>query len=191
MSLFSEKYHQIQLGFESLPCLQRNLLLAGIMTFLLVIVGFSQSWNLAFSLLNMCLISAIMALGVNIQWGFAGLFNAGVMGFAALGGLAAVLISVDPVEAAWAVGGQALLFGFSIGVLTTYSAILIWKRLRNAGLKRFWITILLLVFGFAATRFFTDPATLAIEAVDPAKSVYLGGLGMPIMFSWIFGGLLA
>ena len=61
---------------------------------------------MAFSILNMCLISAIMAFGVNIQWGYAGLFNAGVMGFAALGGLAAVLISVDPVKAAWAAGGQ-------------------------------------------------------------------------------------
>lgn len=43
--------------------------------------------------------------GVNIQWGYAGLFNAGVMGFAALGGLAAVLVSMDPVPAAWAAGG--------------------------------------------------------------------------------------
>ncbi len=32
-----------------------------------------------------------MALGVNIQWGYAGLFNVGTMAFAALGGLAAAL----------------------------------------------------------------------------------------------------
>ena len=54
--------------------------------------GFVQSWNTALSILNMGLISAIMALGVNIQWGYAGLFNVGVMGFTALGGLAAVLV---------------------------------------------------------------------------------------------------
>ena len=29
-----------------------------------------------------------MAMGVNLQWGYAGLFNVGVMGFAAVGGLA-------------------------------------------------------------------------------------------------------
>jgi ABC-type branched-subunit amino acid transport system permease subunit len=34
----------------------------------------------------MSLISAIMALGVNIQWGYAGLFNVGVMGFTASAG---------------------------------------------------------------------------------------------------------
>ena len=56
---------------------------------LIAITGFSQSWNSALLIVNMGLISAIMALGVNLQWGFAGLFNIGVMGFVALGGLAA------------------------------------------------------------------------------------------------------
>ena len=44
----------------------------------------------------MSLISAIMAMGVNIQWGYAGLFNVGIMGFVALGGLAVVLTSAVP-----------------------------------------------------------------------------------------------
>ena len=51
---------------------RRNILLFGIMTLLLCFVGFVQSWNVTLSLLNMCLISAIMALGLNIQWGYAG-----------------------------------------------------------------------------------------------------------------------
>ena len=54
---------------------------------------FSGSWNTSLAILNMGLISAVMALGVNMQWGYAGLFNAGVVGFLALGGLAPVLIS--------------------------------------------------------------------------------------------------
>ena len=40
-----------------------------------------------------------MSLGVNIQWGYAGLFNSGVMGFAALGGVAVVLVSMSPSRA--------------------------------------------------------------------------------------------
>jgi ABC-type branched-subunit amino acid transport system permease subunit len=56
-----------------------------------------QSWTLALTILNMSLISAIMALGVNMQWGYAGLFNVGIMGFTALGGLAVVLIAMPPV----------------------------------------------------------------------------------------------
>ena len=49
-----------------------------------------------------------MALGVNIQWGYAGLFNVGIMGFAALGGVAAVLVSMRPVEGALTAGGWNL-----------------------------------------------------------------------------------
>ena len=51
-------------------------------------------------MLNLCLISALMSLAVNIQWGYAGLFNIGIMVFAALGGLADVLVSRPPVPAA-------------------------------------------------------------------------------------------
>ncbi len=72
---------------------------------LLVLTGMMQSWNLALQILNMGLISAIMALGVNLQWGFAGLFNVGVMGFVALGGLAVALTAMPPVGDAWRAGG--------------------------------------------------------------------------------------
>jgi branched-chain amino acid transport system permease protein len=74
-----------------------------------------QSWNLALSILNLSLLSAIMAMGVNLQWGYAGLFNTGIMGFTALGGLAVVLISAQPVPEGWAAGGPrvvgAMVFG--------------------------------------------------------------------------------
>ena len=78
---------------------------------LILATGLLQSWNSALLILNMGLISAIMALGVNLQWGFAGLFNVGIMGFAALGGLATVLISMPPVPEAWTAGGRACYLG--------------------------------------------------------------------------------
>jgi branched-chain amino acid transport system permease protein len=173
------------------PARQRNLVLACIMAALLAIVGFSQSWNLAFSLLNMCLISAIMSLGVNIQWGYAGLFNAGVMGFAALGGLAAVLVSVDPVPAAWSAGGMGILFGVVIGFITICAGIFLWTRTRFWGRKRYWLVGGVVALGYAIMRWVIDPSILAIEAVDPARSGFLGGLGLPIVFSWFVGGVLA
>ena len=67
-----------------------------IMMGLIILVGIFQSWNIALSIFNLCLISAVMTMGANIQWGYAGLINFGIMGYTALGGLAAVLISVDP-----------------------------------------------------------------------------------------------
>ncbi|MDD9918717.1 MAG: hypothetical protein OXT01_29055, partial [Rhodospirillaceae bacterium] len=87
----------------------RKVLLFGVMALLLLLVGFVQSWSLALAILNLCLISAVMSLGVNIQWGYAGLFNVGVMGFAALGGLAGVLVSTPPVHNAIAAGGGGIL----------------------------------------------------------------------------------
>lgn len=75
---------------------------------LFVGTGFVQSWNTALTIFNMGLISAILAIGVNLQWGFAGLFNVGVMGFVAIGGLASVIVTVSPVQEAWAAGGPRM-----------------------------------------------------------------------------------
>ena len=36
-----------------------------VMAALLLLVGFAQSWNVALALINLCLISAVMALGAH------------------------------------------------------------------------------------------------------------------------------
>ena len=92
----------------------RNVLYFVAIAALIIITGMVQSWNSALLILNMGLISAVMALGVNLQWGFAGLFNVGVMGFVALGGLAAVLVSTDPVSEAWGAGGLRIQFALAV-----------------------------------------------------------------------------
>ena len=76
----------------------RAIALYVVMAALIAGTGMVMGWNYALTIVNMGLISAIMALGVNLQWGFAGLFNVGIMGFVALGGLAAVLVSMPPVN---------------------------------------------------------------------------------------------
>ena len=72
---------------------------------ILFAVGIFQSWNVALTIFNLCLISSIMTLGINVQWGNAGIVNFGVMGFAALGGLANIIISMPPTSNAWETGG--------------------------------------------------------------------------------------
>ena len=76
---------------------KRSIICFSIMAFLLMIVGFGQSWNVALAIFNLCLISAVMSMGLNMQWGYAGLFNAGVMASTAIGGLTAILVSYEPV----------------------------------------------------------------------------------------------
>ena len=168
----------------------RNIFLFAAMALLILLTGFLQSWNSALLILNMGLISAIMSLGVNLQWGFAGLFNVGVMGFVALGGLATVLISMPPVTEAWSAGGLRTMLGLVIGVASLWLTSLAIVRLPSGKAKILGI-IAGLIVGFFALRFVFDGGVSAIEAVNPASTGYLGGLGLPILLAWPAGGLLA
>ncbi|WP_378943518.1 branched-chain amino acid ABC transporter permease [Paracoccus sp. R86501] len=147
---------------------------------------FSGSWNTSLAILNMGLLSAITALGVNMQWGYAGLFNVGVVGFLALGGLAPVLVSLPPVEGAWQAGGSRLLAALAVGVGVLAIAKLVWTRTRS-GL----LIAAVLLAGFFAYRYLFDPAVIAIEANNPSRHGNIGGLGLPVMLSWLVGGLFA
>ena len=168
----------------------KNSILYLIMISLILLVGFVQSWNVALLILNMCIISSIMSLGVNIQYGYAGLFNLGIMGFVALGGLATVIISAPPVYEAWNAGGIRIIIALSFGALTIFLATYVWKLLKNSRYKSLAISIIL-ILGFFIYRFIFDPAVEAIEKINPATQGYLGGLGLPIILSWPVGGLLA
>ena len=168
----------------------KNSILYLIMISLILLVGFVQSWNVALLILNMCIISSIMSLGVNIQYGYAGLFNLGIMGFVALGGLATVIISAPPVYEAWDAGGIRIIFALSFGALTIFLATYVWKLLKNSRYKSLAISMIL-ILGFFIYRFIFDPAVEAIEKINPATQGYLGGLGLPIILSWPVGGLLA
>ena len=168
----------------------KNSILYIIMISLILLVGFVQSWNVALLIINMCIISSIMSLGVNIQYGYAGLFNLGIMGFVALGGLATVIISAPPVYEAWDAGGIRIIFALSFGALTIFLATYVWKLLKNSRYKSLAISIIL-ILGFFIYRFLFDPAVEAIEKINPATEGYLGGLGLPIILSWPVGGLLA
>ena len=167
----------------------RNIGLFAAMACLFVVVGQVQSWSLSLALLNLCLISAIMSLGVNIQWGYAGLLNVGVMGFAALGGLAGILVSMQPVPEAIAAGGSGILVAALCAIITIALIFYIYFKLR--GLARSLTITAVGVVGYFTARYFFDPAVEAIEAVDPAGTGNLGGLGMPILFSWLLGGVFA
>ncbi|MDD9910975.1 MAG: branched-chain amino acid ABC transporter permease [Ahrensia sp.] len=157
---------------------------------LLALVGFLQSWNVMLAIFNLCLISAVMALGVNIQWGYAGLFNVGIMGFAALGGVAAVLTSTAPVASAWQAGGLGILASGAVTLGVIALAVIAYRKLASGPLKTL-VMLVVIIGGYFVIREVYDPAVAAIEADNPAQSGFLGGLGMPIMLSWAVGGVLA
>lgn len=156
----------------------------------LIAVGILQSWNSAFGVLNLCMVSAVMALGLNVQWGYAGLFNAGVMAFAAIGGLTAVLVSHPPVIEAWQAGGTQIIASLAALIATIVLLRVVRPRLPQ-GRVRLWATILISLIAYIIIRsLFREGASL-IEAVNPAKTGFLGGLGLPIIFSWLIAGFVA
>ncbi|OYX43251.1 MAG: branched-chain amino acid ABC transporter permease [Rhodobacterales bacterium 32-67-9] len=168
----------------------RNILLFGLVAALILIEGMTASWNTALGILNMGLISAILALGVNMQWGYAGLFNVGIVGFVALGGLAPVLIATPPVTEVWTGGGAfRLILALIIGVAVIALAIALNKRL--AGRSRAMALLVVLIGGFFLYRAVFDPAVVVVEAFKPATYSNLGGLGLPVLLAWPVGGLLA
>ena len=161
-----------------------------IMVFLFFFVGFAQSWSLSLSILNMCIISAVMSMGINMQWGYAGIFNVGIMGFTALGGLAAVLVSYSPVGEAWRVGGLGIIISLFLLIVLIITVYFINKLIPKKP-QKYWLIALAIFIGIIFINLFYKPAVNAIEAVNPATTGFLGGMGLPIIFSWIVGGLFA
>ena len=161
-----------------------------IMMVLIILVGVFQSWNIALSIFNMCLISAVMTMGANIQWGYAGLINFGIMGYTALGGLAAVLISVDPVQEAWSAGGFDILMCLWLIIALVLIIRFILKNFQKSKVRTYSIAALI-VSGIILIRFTAEPGIEAIEDINPAKTGFLGGFGLPIIFSWIVGAFFA
>ena len=168
-----------------------NIIVAySIMMLLIILVGIFQSWSIALTIFNYCMISAVMTMGANIQWGYAGLINFGIMGYTALGGLAVVLVSVAPVPEAWGAGGINMLACLGLIILIVLSVRYILKNIQKSNKRNYYIAGVIII-GLILIKIISGPAIEQIEAIDPAKTGFLGGLGMPVLFSWIVGGLFA
>ena len=157
--------------------------------FLFLLVGLFQSWNVAFSILNLCLISAIMSIGINIQWGNSGIVNFGVMGFAAIGGLCGVLISMPPTLEVWKEGTAVILiilFSFLVaGILIKK----FWKIFIYNKYIKILLSIIIILFSLYLIKSTFIPSISFIENTNSAKTGYIGGLNLPIILSWPIAGL--
>lgn len=162
---------------------------------------FAGSWNASLAILNMALISAVMALGVNLQWGYAGLFNVGIMGFVALGGLATVLVSMPSTPGAWSSGGFSIVAGLLIGAATVILVVMLHQKM-SPGRKRTLSMLATLVVGFVVYRMIFDAGVAGVESINPAQTGYLGGLnpggpenykahGYMTVLAWPVGALFA
>ena len=162
-----------------------------LMAIILATVGIFQSWNLALTIFNLCLISSIMTLGINIQWGNAGIVNFGVMGFAALGGLANIIISMPPTLNAWDAGGEMIIIGLMVFISSIIFSIILFKKTNFNNNIKYLISFIFIIIGYFMMRFLVDIPIEKVESIEPAKTGYLGGFNLPVLISWPVGGLLA
>ena len=165
------------------------LLLAGLAAiYAAIYLGFGAAYGLRMTVEALCY--ALIALGLTIQWGYAGLFNAGVMGFVAVGAFLTVLVSYPVNEAFWNSDmpqrlGQVLLAA-AIGIALTFAM----SRLDRIGVPKRLRTLLTVMTGGAAylvTVSMLDPVAREIEA----KAGFIGGLGLPVWLGWAAGGAAA
>jgi branched-chain amino acid transport system permease protein len=133
---------------------------------------------------------AILALGLTIQWGYAGQFNAGVMGFVALGGYCAMAFSVPVNPAFWESElpgelARVLLYAAAATLLvvgaTRLDRLGVPKRLRTV------IAVLLAVVLYLVVISLLRGVTGEIQS----RAGFVGGLGLPAWTGWIIGGALA
>ena len=133
---------------------------------------------------------AIIALGLTIQWGYAGLFNVGVMGFIALAAFVSVLVSFPVNQAFWDSAAPGML-GWTfvtlvVGVAVTYG----FSQIHRLGGPRGLRTALTLMAGavaYLAVQAQLDPAASLIES----GSGFVGGFGLPSWLGWLAGGIAA
>ena len=79
-------------------------------------------WLYIISLLTMGGVYAVLSLGLNIQWGFTGLFNAGVAGFFAIGAYTSAILTGPPLHTH--VGGFELPIPVGLAVAMAVSGVL-------------------------------------------------------------------
>ncbi|MDB5621550.1 MAG: branched-chain amino acid transporter permease [Devosia sp.] len=169
----------------------RSLGLFGGLFVLILLVGWVLGAPFTSSRLVEAAAYALIALGLNIQWGYGGLFNFGIMGFLMLGGFAVTFISFPHDPAFWASDGPALLgralLAFAAGALLVIGA----QQSHRLGLRGAAKTVAVVLAWFVAYcvyRSQIDPAAAYIEATGNG---FVGGLGLHPVLGWVFGGILA
>lgn len=169
---------------------RRDIILFAFLAALFTVVFATQGTAYSLRLTVEATCYAVIALGLSLQWGTAGLFNVGVMGFIAAGAFTSVLITYPVNDAFWAGDGPALL-GFTalkaaIGILAIWAA----RRTRRFGFPA-WLANLLTLVALAVT-FLVVSADLDIAAsVIEKEAEWVGGFGLPVFLGWAAAGLVA
>lgn len=170
---------------------QRSLILFAGLFLLFAGVGFVLGTANISLLLVQSFAYALIALGLNIQWGYGGLFNFGIMGMMMLGGAAVTFISYPVNPDFWGSDGPLMLGKALFAFLAGFALVWAVRRSDRVGIRGRWktaLTVIAWVVAYFVYRSQIDPAAAYIESIG---SGWVGGLGLHPVLGWLFGGVLA
>ncbi len=170
---------------------QRSLVLFAALFLLFAGVGFLLGTANISLLLVQSFAYALIALGLNIQWGYGGLFNFGIMGMLMLGGAAVTFVSYPVNPEFWGSDGPMMLGRALLALLVGFGLIWAVRRSDRIGIRGRWktaLTVVAWIVAYFIYRSQIDPAAAYIESIG---SGWIGGLGLHPVLGWIFGGVLA
>lgn len=170
---------------------RRALILFGVLLAYYVIAGmfFGVAYITLISV--QALAFALVALGLNIQWGFGGLFNFGIMGSLMVGGFAATSFSFPVNPEFWSSDGPLLLGYVLVAALIGGTLIVGAGQAHRIGIKGKWKTTLVVIAWFVAYLIYRSRIDPAVDYIEATDAGWVGGLGLHPLLGWAFGGLLA
>ncbi len=169
---------------------KKALFLYGALFILIIGVGIVMGAPFGVRLMVEALAYSLIALGLNIQWGYGGLFNFGIMGFLMIGGFAVTFVSVPVNMEFWNSDGPFMLLKVIIAAGIGAMFIIGANKLPKIGIKgkaQKTAQIIAWIGAYILYRSQIDPAAEYIEKT----STFVGGLGLPVLLGWAFGGVLA
>lgn len=133
---------------------------------------------------------AILALGLTLQWGYAGLFNAGIMGFVAIGGFVAMVVAFPVNDTFWGTESAAALGRFIVQVTVIAVAVIGLTQLHRIGIRGKLKAACILI-GLVIAFFTFNNLLFPVARLIESRSGFVGGLGLPVLLGWMLGGLAA
>lgn len=177
-------------GSSALADYRRDIIAFSALAMIILIVFISQGSVYSLRVIAEAACYAVLALGLTIQWGYAGLFNVGIMGLIAAGAAASMLISFPVNPDFWNSDGPRMIGLLILKLVIAGGAIAVVSRAERIGigprLKALFVAIAIATAFIVISAHMEETATTVESA-----SGWIGGLGLPVLVGWIVAGIVA
>jgi branched-chain amino acid transport system permease protein len=170
---------------------RRALLICGGLLVAYIVINLAMGTPFTLRLLVEGVAYSLIALGLNIQFGYGGLFNFGILGFLMLGGFATVAISTPMNPQFWGGDGPMMLGKALIAFVFGAALVLLARQAWRIGIKGGWLVAVTVLAWFVAYCVYRSQIDPAADYIEGQGTGWVGGLGLHPVLAWLVGGALA